>query len=46
MTDDEYFMIFKEEGIGYVAIVLHTDPPFTLDELNDTEIDENMSFEN
>jgi len=43
MTDDEYFMIFKEEGIGYVAIVLHTDPPFTLDELNDTEIDENMS---
>lgn len=43
MTDDEYFMIFREEGIGYVAVVLHTDPPFTIDELDDLEVEDDAS---
>ncbi|MAG50217.1 hypothetical protein CL621_01090 [archaeon] len=43
LTTDEYFLILKEKGIGTRAVVLHSDPPITLEEyeedIKDKELD-------
>ena len=36
LTDDGYFFIMKEAGVGIRAIVLHSDPPVTLQEFNES----------
>ena len=35
LTDDGYFFVMKEAGVGIRAIVLHSDPPVTLQEFNE-----------
>ena len=36
LTDDGYFFIMKESGQGIRAIVLHSDPPITYQEFNES----------
>jgi len=47
LSDDGFFLVFKEPGIGLRAIVLHTDPPITLQEFQedyDEEIEKDYAL--
>lgn len=38
VTDDNYFMVLQEDSNHLVALVLHSDPPYTYQELEEQEL--------